>query len=159
MLRDVRIPLSLPPVEKHEALKRGVWGALEGVRVQFRTPQSVHRALSIALVESGYGSRGRSRWVEEAIVSMLDDPIHKDVWGADGNLLRHAAYKAQIIEMAYYDEPMVKDTVILSQATWRRAWRAMVEAMLYGDRLDPPEYPEVGVGDVIRVAILHRLKS
>lgn len=158
MRRETSIAIRLPPLTLDQHLKRQVAHEAEDVRVQFRTPHSLHRALSVAIVEDGYGPRGRSRWVGEAMERMLNDPVHQDVVTPHGQIIRHAAYKAQALEMAGYDEPMVKDVVILPRNTWRKAWHAMVKTMLYGDQLIPPEHPEITVGDVIRVSILYRLQ-
>jgi len=129
------------------------------LRVQYRVPDSVQRGIYQALLDESYGVREYGRWVDEAINLMLDAPVNQDFCNEDGTMLRHAAYKPQILEMAMFEDRMVKGAVSLPMTTWRRAWHAMVSAMLYGDALDEPEYPAITLSDVIRVAALYRIAN
>ena len=121
----------------------------EVLRTPFRITPDLKKALTMELVNSGYGIKGKSRWVSEAVQSMLDDPRYDT-----SNI-----YYAQILEFAHTRQANAADSVNLPYPVWVHAWHAMLDTMKYGAALTPPEYVEVTISDVLHIAILNRLSS
>lgn len=131
-------------LESKEA-KRGL--QRDTLRTPFRITLELKKALTLRLLDEGYGIKGKSRWVSEAIQTMVDDPRYTTT-----NI-----YKAQILEIAHMHQPNASDVANLPYPVWIHAWHAMVDTMKYGATLDPPEYAEVTLSDVLHIAILNRL--
>ena len=132
---------------RHGELKRE--GPQDSLRTPFRITPELKKALTLRLLDEGYGIKGKSRWVAEAIQSMVDDP-------------RYAAtniYKAQILELAHSRQLNASDVANLPYPVWVHAWHAMLDTMKYGSTLEPPEYVEVTLSDVLHIAILNRLSK
>lgn len=121
----------------------------EVIRTPFRITPELKKALTLQLLDSGYGIKGKSRWVAEALQTMIEDP-------------RYAAtniYKAQILEFTYSRHVNTADSVNLHYLIWVQAWHTMLDTMKYGATLTPPEYVEVTISDVLHIAILNRLSA
>jgi hypothetical protein len=117
------------------------------LRTSFRITPELKKALTLRLLDEGYGIKGKSRWITEAIQSMIADPRYTAT-----NI-----YKAQILELARTRQPDASDVANLPHPVWIHAWHAMLDTMKYGATLDPPEYAEVTLSDVLHTAILNRL--
>jgi hypothetical protein len=121
----------------------------EIVRTPFRIAPELKKALTLQLLDEGYGIKGKSRWVAEAIRAMIEDPRYTAT-----NI-----YKAQILEFAYFRRVSTADSVNLPGPVRVQAWHAMLDTMKYGATLTPPEYAEVTISDVLHIAILSRLSA
>ena len=119
------------------------------LRTPFRISPDIKKALTMELVRSGYGIKGKSRWITEAVQLMLDDPRY-----TSSNI-----YYAQILEFAHMRNANAADSVNLPYPVWVHAWHAMLDAMKYGAALTPPEYVEVTISDILHIAILNRLSA
>lgn len=128
-------------------LKHG--GHQNNLRTPFRITLELKKALTLRLLNEGYGIKGKSRWVTEAVQSMVDDPRY-----ATTNI-----YKAQILELAYSRQVNASDVANLPYPVWVHSWHAMLDTMKYGASLDPPEYVEVTISDILHIAILNRLSQ
>jgi hypothetical protein len=118
------------------------------VRTPFRITLELKRSLTLRLLDEGYGIKGKSRWIVEAVQLIIEDHRYKST-----NI-----YKAQILEFASTRQANGSDSVNLPYTTWVHAWHAMLDTMKYGASLEPPEFVEVTVSDVLHIAILNRLQ-
>lgn len=132
---------------QQEEIKRE--GPQKNLRTPFRITPELKKALTLRLLDDGYGIKGKSRWVAEAIQAMIDDPRY-----AVTNI-----YKAQILELAHSRQINSSDIVNLPYPLWVNAWHAMLDTMKYGATLEPPEYVEVTISDVLHIAIMNRLSE
>lgn len=118
-------------------------------RTPFRITPELKKVLTLELINSGYGIKGKSRWVTEAIQAMLDDPRYTT----------RKIYHAQILEYVHTHNEKSADSVNLPYPVWVQAWHAMLDTMRYGASLTPPEYAEVTISSVLHIAILNRLSA
>ncbi len=130
----------------HEDIRRE---SAEHIKTAFRITPDLKKAMTLELVNSGYGIKGKSRWVTEAVQTMFGDPRY-----ASTNI-----YYAQILEFAHTRQTNAADSVNLPYPAWVRAWHAMLDTMKYGAALPSPEYEEVTISDVLHIAILNRLSA
>lgn len=108
-------------------------------RVTIRIPKEMHSLLSIATVESGYGLKGKSRWVRDQIEKLYD---------YDGR------YQFILDSMIMTNSEGVSDTIILSEELRIMCWQLAIDTAIYGSRKDEPLYLEVYISHVLRAAIL-----
>lgn len=67
------------------------------MRITFRMPLTLQEAMNRAVLETpGYGSKGKSRWIREAIEELLKDKTLASV-GAGEKLVRNEA--AELVRM------------------------------------------------------------
>lgn len=124
-------------------------GPPNSLRTPFRITLELKKALTLRLLDESYGIKGKSRWVTEAIQTMIADPRYQET-----NI-----YKAQILELAHSRQLNASDVVNLPYSVWVHAWHGMLDTMKYGSTLQPPEYVEVTISDVLHIAILNRLSQ
>lgn len=116
-------------------------------KLSFRLPSRLKQDLAVRVVYDGYGFRGKSRWVGEALEGFLADP----------------SWKAQVIDgdMAGGNDEL--DVVHFHPNQMRNLTKATKEAETYwrkeieeGARYDQMDNVSVSMASIVRAAIVWR---
>ena len=111
--------------------------------------EEMKRGMSFSVVDEGFGMRGKSAWVANAITEFL------------GAQLPHVnqPWKVMVIQTEVYfkNKKGVRETFQIDEVDWIRAWRAAIDTALFGATLEDPVYMEISVSSVIRSAISWKL--
>jgi hypothetical protein len=108
-------------------------------RVTIKIPKEMHNQLALITVESGYGLRGKSRWVRDQIEQLYE---------YDGR------YQFILDSMIMSNSEGMSDTITLSEDLRVMCWQLAIDTAIYGSKKDEPLYLEVYISHVIRAAIL-----
>lgn len=108
-------------------------------RVTIKIPKEMHNQLALITVESGYGLRGKSRWVRDQIEQLYE---------YDGR------YQFILDSMIMSNSEGMSDTITLSEELRVICWQLAIDTAIYGSKKDEPLYLEVYISHVIRAAIL-----
>ncbi len=108
-------------------------------RVTIKIPKEMHSQLSFKTVESGYGLRGKSRWVRDQIERLND---------------YEGRHQFILDSMIMSNTEGVSDTITLSEDLRIVCWQLAIDAAVYGSKKDEPLYLEVYISHVIKAAIL-----
>lgn len=138
------------PELPHQLTQRDLRDQIPGsVKLYFRLDKGLKKQMTMTLVSSGYGVKGKTKWVCEALEMMFNDPRfdHPDA----------KIFHAQISELAHSRSSDVGDSITIPKHLWVSVWHTMINTMLYGASLPVPEYVEVTLSDVVVASILNRL--
>jgi hypothetical protein len=123
-------------------------------RFSFRVSSEIKKAITIRAIEENYGSRGKSRWVIDAVREFLDPAT----WAGKGTPgERERIWKRIVVDTELHKERLTTDVVNLPDDVRTMLWRAAIEAALYGAEQDDPVYLEVSISSVIRAAVMWKL--
>ena len=114
-------------------------------RTVFGLSPSVKKAMDMRIVEDGYGLRGKSRWIKDAVEEFLDPKT----WGE----MAPDAWKRIALDIELLRGETIKEGVDLDPKFRLKAWRSALEAMIYGLDQEDPIYVELSVPSILRAAI------
>jgi hypothetical protein len=121
-------------------------------RTTFRLSKAAKHAMDIRVAQDGYGLRGKSRWIMDAVNEFLDPKT----WGRPG-LENPRIWKRIVLDTELQRERMLKDAINLTDEMRVRLWRAAIDAVLYGAEIEEPVYLEISIASVIRAAVMWKL--
>lgn len=115
--------------------------------LSFRLPAQLKQDLALRTLSDGYGMRGKSKWVSEAILEFLKDPSWQsqviDADMADGN------DDQEVIQVDLEVKEALSQAVLNAEAYWRNEIKERI-------RMDREEDVNVSVAAIVRAAILWR---
>ena len=82
----------------------------ETARLPVRIPESLSIELMRATVESSLSLKGKSKWLCDAIGSLLDDPMHQDIIELDNAL--SASLKAEMFTVPIEIKDRLKKVLV-----------------------------------------------
>lgn len=112
------------------------------------------QAVNMTVVREGYGLRGKSRWITDAINEFLSN----ETWGGLTQE-KGGIWKRIVVDTETHKEPLTKDAINIDEEIRIKLWHASIEAALYGAELDEPIYLEISASSIIRAAIMWKLGS
>jgi hypothetical protein len=123
-------------------------------RTTFRLSPAAKYAMDIRVAQDGYGLRGKSRWIMDAVNEFLNSKT----WVKSGIANPHI-WKRIVIDTELQRETMVKDAINLTDEMRIHLWRAAIDAALYGAESEEPVYLEISIASVIRAAVMWKLSQ
>lgn len=88
-------------------------------RVTIKIPKEMHNQLALITVESGYGLRGKSRWVRDQIEQLYE---------YDGR------YQFILDSMIMSNSEGMSDTITLSEELRVICWQLAIDTAIYGSK-------------------------
>jgi len=137
-------------VEQSEMFAVQLRDKQDSERTTFRISKPVKHAMDMMVIQDGYGLRGKSRWIMDAVDSFLDPKT----WGGSDIQI----WKRIVIDTELYKETLIKDAINIPERTKITLWRAAIASALYGAEMPEQEvYLEISISSVIRAAVMWKL--